>query len=225
MSPRKVELYEIIANRMQESDTPTELPQGSTFEIPLSPRAGRRGEREVVLSLDAAFVIFVVFLLLLGTAYLVGVQKGQQLTRESFAPAVAPQAIGGLTPEALETSKPAARAAPGANVPKGRHTLRLTESADHAEILRLKKELLADETVRSFHVEVFVFAPPQKGEKYILALGSFASDADETLARFQKRFNEQKDNELYRYAHLESIDDLTSGGYKIEDGLFQQGMP
>lgn len=215
MSPRKVELYEIIANRMQESDAPTALPQGSTFEIPLSPRAGRRGEREVVLSLDAAFVIFVVFLLLLGTAYLVGVQKGQQLTRESFAPA-APQAIGGLAPETLEVSAPGARAAQGASVPKGRHTLRLTESADHAEILRLKKELLADETVRSFHVEVFVFAPPIKGEKYILALGSFASDADETLSLFQKRFSEQKDNELYRYAHLESIDDLLSGGYKID---------
>lgn len=217
MSPRKVELYEIIANRLQENAPQTDLPQGSTYEIPLSPRAGRRGEREVVLSLDAAFVIFVVFLLLLGTAYLVGVQKGQQLTRDSFGPVAAPQpTISGLAPETLQTSEPVAKNAKGTNVPRGRHTLRLTESADHAEILRLKQELLADDTVRSFYVEVFVFAPPQKGEKYILALGSFASDTDETLSLFQKRFSEQKDNEKYRYAHLESIDDLVNGGYKIE---------
>ena len=216
MSPRKVELYEIIANRLQEGEAPAELAQGSTYEIPLPPRSARRGERAVVLSLDAAFVIFVIFLLLLGTAYLVGVQKGQQLNREAFAPAAAAPTIGGLAPETLQTSEAGGKAAKGTSVPSGRYTLRLTESADRAEILRLKKELLADDTVRSFYVEVFVFAPPQKGEKYILALGSFASETDETLSLFEKRFSEQKDNERYRYAHLESIDELLNGGYKIE---------
>lgn len=217
MSPKKAELYEIIANRMRETEDSPLPVNRDTFEIPLMARPGARREREVVFSLDAAFVIFVIFLLLLGTAYFLGLQKGEQKARTSFSTAAA-IAVPQVKLESIETATSQAVAPVAAiTIPEGRYTLRLTESAKREEIEKLKKELLANDTIRNYKVEVFIFAAPsaQGGESYILALGSFSSPNDETLVRFQRFFKDQG-NEKFAYTFPELVDDLKRSGRIIE---------
>lgn len=208
MSPKKVELYEIIASRMQDESLTTGGAFGKTYEIPLSGRAARHGEREVVLSLDAAFVIFVVFLLLLGTAYFLGLQKGEQKAKEALAavPAAVPTAsLNDLT--AARAEKPALPPAE-ISLPKRSYTLQLTESGNKEEILRLKKELQAKPIVSSNKVEVFAVActTPQGGKRYVLTLGAFPTDTDETISAFQKFFREDKKYEFINVMPFADLD-------------------
>lgn len=201
---KKIELYEIIANRLQAGENPPS-PVDGTYEIPLPQRLSKNSGREIVLSLDAAFVIFVIFLLLLGTAYSLGLQKGEQREREIFRPLNTVVATGDLAQvKTLKDESPAGDEK--VKIPADRYTLKLVAGADLAALEKVRADLLANLVISKNNVDAFIF--DNRG-KYLLTLGVFPSQDDELLKSMQKFISEQKINEIaYKNTSVELISDL-----------------
>ena len=90
---RKAELYEILANKSPaEKDG---VDNQSLYSTPsqLQNFTKSRNGREIVFSLDGAFVIFVVVLLLIGTAFFLGYRKGTSEAKASFVRDIQPEII------------------------------------------------------------------------------------------------------------------------------------
>ncbi|GHT05206.1 hypothetical protein FACS1894139_08620 [Planctomycetales bacterium] len=192
---KRAELYEIIANSM--GDAPAADAAEVVYELPtVSPRSR---SREIVLSLDAAFVIFVLFLILLGTAYTLGVNSGEQKERESFNAPRVPAAEAELGELKIDRSAPLAATV---LIPPQQFTMRLTEADDLDDLRVLRAAWLDNAVIRDGNLEVFIF---DDGKKYILTVGAFSSPEERNLGRVREFIAGQP---AYRDAVLAKIGDL-----------------
>lgn len=188
----KVELYEVLSNHL--------LTAGHSVADPLDESAllsrrrgggGDRSGREIVFSLDAAFVIFVVVLLLIGTAFFMGFRRGKVEARSEFINGIAGKVVNasseiGIIPE--DSSR-----IPGGyeQIPSGKFTLRLfnlPRTPESFEKMRKHRELLmADGSIASSRLNVLVF---DNRQSYTLAVGLFDKREDDVLRSLKTFFKE-----------------------------------
>lgn len=183
--PRKVELYEVLSHRRSDTGLTHAEPEstGEVFtprRLTTAPRTGR----EVVLSLDVAFVLFVVVLALLATSFLLGVQRGEEEARVRFVHTALDEVnlvrrdvgvTGRESPPEIRSQRP----------DPSRWTLRLRSprNRDRGTLEELRDErlaLLQDETLREEGFEVFVL-DKGAGSVYSLSVGVFTDAQDGTL--------------------------------------------
>lgn len=204
----KVELYEVLANHLQHEgqkaiDPLDESALLSTRRRLEEPRSGR----EIVFSLDGAFVIVVVVLFLIGTAFFVGYRRGAIESQNKFA--------GHARDNIATTSREIGivREDPGAlagevRIPAGKFTLRLLtvpRNADSLQKLRERRlELMTMPAIASSSIEVYIF---DKGQNLSLGVGSVDSRDNEALKLLKDAFARETGAEFAGMS-VESIDDL-----------------
>ncbi len=187
-----VDLYEAFARKRNVGNL-LPRPQAETPRPEAPPPPSRTG-RELVFSLDLGFVLFVATVIICGSAYYLGYQRGQAEARprspglEVAPPAEAGATIGPL--KGLEGSPPADRVV----LPKESFTLRLRTSAKHGEVelKRLQEDqayVRGLEAVKLRGLEVYIF---DNGQVYSLGLGIFEARTDPQLAELQKALAEEK---------------------------------
>lgn len=209
---RKVELYEILANSSGATPgvgAPAGDPLADQHMFHHQPTVRQRTGRDIVFSLDGAFVIFVVFLLLLGTSFFLGYKSGQAEIRAQFtrgadeAPARLSSGVG-----LLEQSP--GNITGGVEIAPGKFTLRLISlprSGENLDKLRARRlSLLATPVVASNNLEVLIFDRGQGG--YTLALGLFNKRDGEILNMLREYFADSARSSEYGSVSVESVDDL-----------------
>lgn len=211
---RKVELYEILSGRQPEDG---QQPAGSLYpqQIPgqLSEFSRKRTGREVVFSLNGAFVIFVAFLIIIGTVYNIGYNKGvldekksfqvnENITRNLDAESIELSAIVNVTPYSSVKIEP------------GQYTLKLlsfTRSNGNLRKLKaIREKLLAVPMVENSRIDALVFDNP--GNKtYTLGLGVFKRSDSTVLDVLRKQIKEDPPQVLGNSqleVSVERVDDL-----------------
>lgn len=205
---RKVELYDILANRLNESEG-ADLADNSSLLTDKIKRRQRTG-REILLSLDGAFVILVVGLLLLGTAYFMGFRKGLAEANLKFRQGN--ESVVSRSSSALELVKEnRANLRDSLVISPDKFTLKvLTVNKSSATLARLRSirmSLLANPVISNSRLEVFIMS----GSKvYSLVVGLYERRDDEVLVNLRQYFKENGKREIagYKGVTVESIRDL-----------------
>jgi len=181
---RRVELFELLANQQASAGAPPASPAAETPRglDPVLPRAQQAGLREVVFSLDTAFVLFVGVLMLVACAYYLGRKKG-----------LSEQAVGPKDNAPLEFRAEVdivegveGQRLPAVEVTGQEYTLKLRSTKDHG---RHEQERLQEDAkwvravlARTFALEerpvVLVF---DNSQVYSLGVGLFESKEDPRL--------------------------------------------
>ncbi len=213
---RKAELYEILANRKDRvKDGGAVLRPDDIAETAPSVRA--RTGREVIFSLDVAFVIFGAVLLLTGSAYVIGHKKGEdaaQLKFDRLGDSAAALDAGQKPIGVVETERAALRPRLTQADPE-KYTILLRVSDGYAdadkERLELEREqLYALPPVRQGRHNVFVFEKKREGV-YGLALGAFSASDDPKIVLLRERLKSHpgRHNDMpYKHLSVERIGTL-----------------
>lgn len=218
--PRKIELYEVLSHRRSETGLtgiePEPIDEGMT---PRRLQTSARTGREVVLSLDVAFVLFVVVLALLATSFLLGVQRGEEEARVRFVHTPLDE-VNITRRDVGVTGRETAPDIRSQRPDPARWTLRLRSprNRERGTLEELRAErlaLLQDETLREQGFEVFVL-DKGVGSVYSLSIGVFADPEDDTLKTLREHMSASRgaDNRA-RYPDL-SVQQFRDLGDMVE---------
>lgn len=173
------ELYEILAARRNR--------QGGAF--PWTTRTLQR-EREIIFSVNTAFVIFAAVVLLVASAYILGHRHGKEESRLYLS-----ERTGNIESRGEVEVLPGIERGPTlrpevAILDEKAYTLRLCISAkkDEAELERMKMHrayILQHPIVREHALETYIF---DNGAVYSLGVGLFSNRRDPLLLRLQTLF-------------------------------------
>ncbi len=219
MKKRKAELYEILSN-----NTINENHEYTPDESGLNNRqykgfSRNRTGKEIVFSLDGAFVIFVIVLLLIGTAFYLGYQKGAAETKASFVRDVHPDDTlsAGKLKLVNEYNPPAG----SIEVPKDKYSLKLISlkhsDENYRKLVDLKNRILGNALVASSKLHIFIF-DRGTGGVYSLAIGLFDKTDDEmlvTMKEYFKTFSFDGKNPVFKNYSTERVEDL--GEAKVDN--------
>jgi len=204
-------LFQPPAATQNAQDAGSAIPHVQTS--PLSSMPVSRSGREVSLSLDSAFVIFVAVLILLGAAYTIGRQHG--LHEQSYLRADSAESKVGLSadPDTVQAGEGPLRSQVMAD--RGKYTLKLMTMSQHepVDLERMKiqrEELLQSDQIRRINAEVHVF---DNGAVYILSVGVFPSRADPDLEQLKAYFSDPQSSPAFRSCSIERIGDLGEAVY------------
>lgn len=209
---RKAELYEMLANKATPRAGGMDNPAIYSEPKQLQNFARNRNGREIVFSLDGAFVIFVVVLLLIGTAFFLGYRKGSSEVRASFVSNVKPE----ITENADDLKLVEANTPPEGviEIPQDKYSLRLVSlkrtAGNYKALVELRRKLLGNSLISGSRLQVFIF-DKGKGGVYSLAVGLFSKPEDEMIATLRDFFNKYSldgKNREFKNITLERADDL-----------------
>lgn len=183
---RKVELYEILSRRRAPGE------QGAGEPVPYGPQQRPRTGREIVFSLDAAFLLFVAVLVLIGTAYYIGYQRGRDEQRRDFGPNAQDRPDGVADESEVDPTRVSlsvARRRVLRGIDTNRFTIRLRSleprSPSNLERLRLEAESLTEAAVTE-GARVLLFED-EAGDRFSLGVGLFADRSEQGLRALQER--------------------------------------
>ncbi len=219
MKKRKAELYEILASNSaatnDESVRGKIYPENSRVKSFAKSRSGR----EIVFSLDGAFIIFVVILLLIGTAFFLGYRKGASEVKASFVRNVRAEKNADVNTLRLvnEYTPPLG----SIDIPNGKYSLKLISlkrsDANYRKLVEIKNTILSNALVASSKLHLFIF-DKGKGGVYSLAIGLFDKTSDEmlmTMKEYFKNYSLDGKNPTFNNFSVERVEDL--GEAKIEN--------
>ena len=217
MKKRKAELYEILSNN-SVPDVHESLENGAGLQARSFKSLSRsRTGREVVFSLDGAFVIFVIILLLIGTAFYLGYQKGASETKASFVRDKTPSDT--LAVDKLKLVNEYMPPTGSISVPTDKYSLKLISlkksDNNYRRLVDLKKQIQGNQLVASSKLHLFIF---DKGSVYSLAIGLFDKVDDEmliTIKEYFKNFSLDGRSPAFKNYSVERVEDL--GEAKIDD--------
>lgn len=191
---RGVELFEVLSDRSSAKDESSKREPQSSVTPPPSTSDGRTvyntaGAREIVFGFDSAFVLFVAVLILLGSAFYLGHQRGNEERRHGLT------TLGEDGPRYQESVAVFREIDGNLNgileVPPEMFTLQIFETSDASEktlaLLAFDRDyvLNLEEVRREGIHEARVF---RKSGVYILTVGLFTSESDPALARLEEAF-------------------------------------
>ena len=219
MKKRKAELYEILSSNTA-NDVHESLENGAGLQTNRFKSFSRsRTGREVVFSLDGAFVIFVVILLLIGTAFYLGYQKGVGETKASFVRDTSPSET--LTVNKLKLVNEYMPPVGSITVPRDKYSLKLISlkrsDENYRRLVDLKKQILENKLVVSSKLHLFIF-DKGKGSVYSLTIGLFDKVDDEmlvTMKEYFKNFSLDGKTPAFKNYSVERVEDL--GEAKIDN--------
>ncbi len=205
----KVELYEVLANHLQHEgqkaiDPLDESALLSTRRRVSEPRSGR----EIVFSLDGAFVIVVVVLFLIGTAFFVGYRRGSAEEQSKFA-AHARQNIPEAGRELGVSREDASVLAGEVRIPSGKFTLRLISlSRTEENLVKLRTRrltLMSQPAIADSKLDVYLF---DNGQKLSLGVGNVDNRDNDVLKVLKDSFARENNGAEFNGMSVEGIDDL-----------------
>ncbi len=220
MKKRKVELYEILASSSDVAAS-DEL-EDKVYSEPKAYKAFARARsgREIIFTLDGAFIIFVVIMLMIGTAFFLGYQKGAGETKASFM-----RNTNNLSRvEAVDKIQLVTEYTPptgSIEIPNGKYSLKLISlkrnNENYRRLVDLKRQVLGNSLVASSKLHLFIF-DSGKGGVYSLAIGLFDELDDEMLATMQgffKNYSLDGKNPAFKSFSSERVEDL--GEARVEN--------
>jgi hypothetical protein len=175
-----------------------------------------RTERDLVFTLETGFVLFVAVLVMIGSAYTLGRQRGvdETLARMFTRPDKPGAVLAAADVEAMTDLGGGGGAV--LRLPPERFTLRLRTTRGHGEEERARIRadrayLRAHPALREAELDAYVF---DNGEVYSVGIGAFQKRGAEALAVLKKRLEEDpgpptsRSNRPYKTASVERIGDL-----------------
>lgn len=183
---RGVELFEVLSEQERAPKSPADetIRPAADETGPLPPHKARTG-REVIFSVESAFVIFVAILVLLGSAYKMGHGVGLREARHTLAPDGEPVPLRNNA----ETAKlvPYNRGEEVLDVPGEMYTLKVFDSKEGLDLLLLDREyLLQQPDINALAIrEAYIFKSETE-EVHSLGLGLFKARNDPSLVKLMQ---------------------------------------
>lgn len=214
---RKAELYEIISKRTSSGVAAEhEGALDNTINSAYAPRSfvATHSRRDVVFSIDGAFIIFVVCLMLIGTAFYIGYQRGSIEARAGFVDS-SNASVRNISGDEIKLVEETPTGSGNLELPMNKnytlkiYTLKRTPG-NFKRLKTLRKQLLSSELLASSEVGVFIY-DEGAGPYYNMSVGLFESDEDELLSSllsYLKSYAGSNGAPLYPNTSIERIDDL-----------------
>ena len=219
MRKRKAELYEMLVNNSTGDTVDPGEDKINSQSRQFKGFSKSRTGREIVFSLDGAFVIFVIILLLIGTAFYLGYQKGESETKASFVRDVKPDNI--ISSYRLKLVNEYTPPVGSIDIPKDKYSLKLISlkrtAGNYRKLVNIKNKILNNALVASSKLHLFIFDKAQGGV-YSLAIGLFDKTDDEmliTMKEYFKTYSLDGKNPAFKNYSTERVDDL--GNAKVDN--------